>query len=139
MARSPTDAALSHQAIGHSGWLLILFGILFILLMISLAGLVALFLSLGLARAIAFWPFAVILALLVLGAVWAGFVGLMGLRRIAFKTLGWGRSPNFDPLFSNPKEQLIALAENLWTWRILGAVLAGAIVVGVVNGILVLL
>lgn len=89
---------MSHRAIGLSGWLLVLFGILFVLLMISLAGLVALILSLGLARAIAFWPFAVILALVVLGAVCTGFVGVMGLRRIAFKTLGWGRSPNFDPL-----------------------------------------
>ena len=81
-------AALSHQAFGLSGWLLVLFGILFVLLMIALAGLVALVLSLGLARAIAFWPFAVILALLVLGAVWAGFVGVMRLSRIASKTLG---------------------------------------------------
>ena len=49
-------AALSHQGIGLSGWLLVLFGILFVLLMISLAGLVALFLSLGLAKQQHRWP-----------------------------------------------------------------------------------
>jgi len=130
---------LSHLAIGLSGWLLVLFGILFMLLMIALAGLVALLLSLGLARAIAFWPFAVILALLVLGAVWAGFLGVTSLRRIAFKTLGWGRPPNSDPLGFNPREQLIVLAQNVRTRRVLVTVLAGGTVVGVVSGILVVL